>query len=89
MIKRDTTLKDVLFYNMRTIIEDDGNLVPIETNSDVPFDIERIFYVYGVRDSELRGQHSHFKTQQLLICVSGKVEVTCDDGKEKRKYLLE
>ena len=47
MIKRDTTLKDVLFYNMRTIIEDDGNLVPIETNSDVPFDIERIFYVYG------------------------------------------
>jgi len=89
MIKRDTTLKDILFYNMRTIIEDDGNLVPIETNSDVPFDIERIFYVYGVRDTELRGQHSHFKTQQLLICVSGKVEVTCDDGKEKRKYLLE
>ena len=88
-IERNTTLKDILFYNMRTIIEDDGNLVPIESNGDVPFTIQRVFYVYGVRDSEVRGQHSHYDTQQLLICVSGKVEVTCDDGEHKRKYLLE
>ena len=68
MIKK-TNIDDVLFYNMRTIIEQDGNLVPIESNGDVPFPIRRVFYVYGVRDSDVRGQHSHFKTKQLLICI--------------------
>jgi len=82
-------LNDVLFYNMRTIIEDDGNLVPIESNFDIPFPIKRIFYVYGVRDADIRGRHAHHKTKQLLICIHGKIEVLCDDGKDKRKYLLE
>jgi len=82
-------LNDVLFYNMRTIIEDDGNLVPIESNFDIPFPIKRIFYVYGVRDADIRGRHAHHKTKQLLICIHGKIEVLCDDGKNKKKYLLE
>ena len=85
----NTTLSDVLFYNMRTVIENDGNLVPIESNYDVPFLMKRIFYVYGVRDADIRGRHAHPKTKQLLICIHGKIEVLCDDGKDKRKYLLE
>jgi len=85
----NTTLSDVLFYNMRTVIENDGNLVPIESNYDVPFLMKRIFYVYGVRDADIRGRHAHHKTKQLLICIHGKIEVLCDDGKDKRKYLLE
>ena len=88
-MRKKTNIYDVLFYNMRTIIEQDGNLVPIESNGDVPFPIRRVFYVYGVRDSDVRGQHSHFKTKQLLICIHGKIEVTCDDGTNRKKYLLE
>ena len=86
---KKTTLDDVLFYNMRTVIEDDGNLVPIESNRDLPFPIKRVFYVYGVRDKDVRGEHAHHKTKQLLICISGKIEVLCDDGENSRKYLLE
>ena len=82
-------LDTILFYNMRTVIEDDGNLVPIESNFDTPFPIKRLFYVYGVRDTDVRGEHSHYKTKQLLICIHGKVEVTCKDGLGERKYLLE
>ena len=85
----NTTLKDVLFYNMRTVIENNGNLVPIESNYDIPFPMKRIFHVYGVRDTDVRGQHAHYTTKQLLICVSGKIEVLCDDGENSRKYLLE
>ena len=86
---KQITVDDVLFYNMRTVVEADGNLVPIESNQDVPFLIKRVFYVYGVKDTAPRGLHSHFKTQQLLICISGKVEVTCKDGKRERKFSLE
>ncbi len=89
MKKVKGVLDTILFYNMRTVIEDDGNLVPIESNFDTPFPIKRLFYVYGVRDTDVRGEHSHYKTKQLLICIHGKVEVTCKDGLGERKYLLE
>ena len=83
----NTILADVLFYNMRTVIENDGSLVPIESNYDIPFPIKRIFYVYGAKN--IRGKHAHHTTKQLLICVHGKIEVSCNDGVNNKKYLLE
>ena len=87
--RKQINVDDVLFYNMRTIIETNGNLVPIESNYDLPFPIRRVFYVYGVRDEGKRGNHAHFKTKQLLICLNGKIEVTCKDGYRTKTFLLE
>ena len=87
--RKQVTLSDVKFFNTRTMVEPDGNLVPIESNYDVPFPIKRIFYVYGVKDQNDRGKHAHYKTQQVLICLHGKVEVSVNDGNKKQKYLLE
>ena len=49
------TIDDVKLLNLRTFIEPDGNLVPVESKHDIPFDIKRIFYVYGVNDQNDRG----------------------------------
>ena len=87
--RKQINVDDVLFYNMRTIIETNGNLVPIESNYDLPFPIRRVFYIYGVRDEGKRGNHAHFKTKQLLICLNGKIEVTCKDGYRAKTFLLE
>ena len=35
-----------------------------------------------------RGEHSHYKTEQVLICLSGNVQVLCDDGKSKKDWAL-
>jgi len=86
---KKTTLNDVKFFNLRTIIEPDGNLIPIESNSDIPFPIRRVFYVYGVKDQNDRGKHSHYTSKQILICLRGKIEVLVDDGNISKKYLLE
>jgi mannose-6-phosphate isomerase-like protein (cupin superfamily) len=70
--------------------DEDGVLVPIEAEKQIPFKIKRIFYVYGVEDCLLpRGCHAHHKTKQVLICLNGKIEVTCKDGTEEKKFLLE
>jgi len=82
------TLNDVKLFNLRSFIEPDGNLVPIESRHDIPFDVKRIFYVYGVKDQDDRGKHSHHKTKQVLICLSGEVKVVCDDGKKRQSYML-
>ena len=83
-----TSIDDVIFYNTKSIINKKGVLCPIEAKTDVPFDINRVFYVYGVGDREKRGKHAHFKTKQVLICLSGKVEVICKDKTKEYKYLL-
>jgi dTDP-4-dehydrorhamnose 3,5-epimerase-like enzyme len=87
--KKQITINDVKFFNTRTMVEPDGNLVPIESNYDVPFHIKRIFYVYGVKNQDDRGKHAHYKTKQVLICLIGMVEVLVNDGVKEKKYLLE
>ena len=64
-----------------------GNLCVYETDYKVPFDIKRIFTVMA-KKNEIRGNHSHKICQQLLVCVSGEIEVTCDDGLNQRIYRL-
>ena len=82
------TLNDVKLIKFKTHIEPDGNLVPIEFNEDIPFKVNRIFYVYGVHDQLDRGQHGHYTTKQVLICLNGEVEVVCDDGHERKTWTL-
>lgn len=61
-----------------------GHLTPIEENYDVPYEIKRIFYIYGVPEGDVRGHHAHKKTYQTLICVHGslKVRVKTPDSEE-------
>lgn len=65
-----------------------GKLVPIESGIHIPFEIKRIFYIYGTEPNVPRGQHSHYKTKQYLISVNGSCKVTIDDGKSKQTHEL-
>ena len=66
-----------------------GNLIPLEIEKEYPtFRVKRLFYAYGFEPGELRGEHAHYTTNQLLICLQGKVHVELFDGKVIKKYLL-
>ena len=60
-----------------------GQLVAIEQLTDIPFEIKRVYYVYGTREGVTRGFHAHKKLQQMLICVHGSCKILLDDGTEK------
>jgi len=57
-----------------------GILIPIEFNS-LTFTPRRIFTVNDVPKNSIRGEHAHYETEQLLMCISGKIIVGLDDGK--------
>ncbi len=60
-----------------------GNLVVVEgSGRDVPFDIKRVFYMYGSDPDIIRGQHANRKTKFVLINVSGTSKVKVDNGEE-------
>ncbi|MCI0501804.1 MAG: FdtA/QdtA family cupin domain-containing protein [Epsilonproteobacteria bacterium] len=65
-----------------------GQLVALEANRQIPFNVKRVFYIYGTQEGVHRGNHSHYKTKQFLVAVNGSCKVTLDNGKEKETYEL-
>ena len=65
-----------------------GMLCVYEGGQQVPFDIRRVFTV-SAKAGDIRGDHAHKQCTQLLICVSGKIRVRCDDGSAVTEHLLD
>ncbi len=61
--------------------DDRGHLVICEGGIDIPFDIKRIFYIYGSDTDVIRGQHANRKSEFVLINVAGTSKVKIKDGK--------
>jgi dTDP-4-dehydrorhamnose 3,5-epimerase-like enzyme len=65
-----------------------GNLTFLESKRHVPFEIQRVFFLYDVPGGESRAGHANRTLEELLIAVSGSFDVTVDDGKEHRTFFL-
>ena len=60
-----------------------GNLVVVEGAQDIPFEIKRVFYIYGSDSEVVRGQHANRNSEFVLINVSGTSKVRVDNGFEE------
>jgi dTDP-4-dehydrorhamnose 3,5-epimerase-like enzyme len=72
--------------DLRTFTDNRGNLTVIE--KEIPFDIKRIFYIYGV-DESVRGGHRHHKTRQAAFCIQGACSISNNDGMERTDFRLD
>ena len=66
----------------------DGEVVVAEATAQVPFRIERMFALSAPAGAK-RGRHAHRLCSQFMICVSGAVDVVCEDGRKKDIFALE
>lgn len=69
-----------------TFTDKRGNLTVIE--KVIPFEIKRIFYIYGVDDS-VRGGHRHKTTKQAAICIKGSCHIYNNNSNEQKNYILD
>lgn len=69
--------------------DDRGQLVAIEGGQDLPFDVNRVYYIYDTLPGVRRGFHAHLDLQQILLCVSGSCMIHLDDGFETAEVLLD
>lgn len=65
-----------------------GNLTFIEGGHHVPFDVERVYYLYDVPGGAERGGHAHRDLHQAIIAVAGSFDVILDDGFDRKKFRL-
>ena len=66
-----------------------GCLIALEGEHDIPFEVRRVYYIYGTRSDTPRGFHAHKHLKQMLVAVSGSVTIFCEYGEKKEKYLLD
>ena len=77
----DNHSKDVRMLEFPQKGDERGHLVIVEGMQNVPFEIKRIFYIYGSEPSVIRGQHANRRTKFVLINVAGQSKVKVLDGK--------
>lgn len=83
-----TKINECNLLRLKSVLEPRGNLTFIEGDLDIPFQIKRIYYVYGVPRNGSRGGHAHRDLEQLMIALSGSFNIAVDDGKEKKVITL-
>ena len=66
-----------------------GSLVALEANKIVPFDIKRVYYIFGTGSGVARGFHAHKALKQVAVCVAGSCRMLLDDGQKKEDVLLD
>jgi dTDP-4-dehydrorhamnose 3,5-epimerase-like enzyme len=84
-----TTIDDCKLIQLPKISERKGALTPIYSGEHVPFEVQRVFYIYDVPGGEGRGAHAHKKLYQFLVSVMGAFDVVLDDGSNTRRVRLD
>jgi hypothetical protein len=65
-----------------------GNITVVEPEIQIPFNVERVYYLYDVPGGETRGGHAHYELSQLIVAASGSFDIILDDGKNKKTVHL-
>lgn len=82
------TVEDCEIVDLPIVHNDSGNITVLENQTNIPFDIKRIYYLYDIPMSAERGGHGHFNLQQYVIAGSGSFTFVLDDGKNKKEIFL-
>jgi len=83
------SVDDCKLIELPKISDPRGNLTFAEGNRHIPFDINRVYYLYDVPGGAERGGHAHKKLQQLIIAIPGSFEIVLKDGCNSRIVRLE
>lgn len=79
----------IKLIDFKTLGDDRGSLVALESHRNIPFDIKRVYYIFNTKTDVSRGFHAHHHLKQVLICVKGSCRILLDNGKSKENVILD
>nr|WP_102363924.1 FdtA/QdtA family cupin domain-containing protein [Vibrio lentus] len=80
---------DYKVVELEAMGDERGQLVAIESSNQIPFDMRRVFYVYGTSGDKARGCHANKKTKFVIISVAGSCVVSVNNGRKKEDIILD
>ncbi|MDL2215276.1 WxcM-like domain-containing protein [Dysgonomonas sp. OttesenSCG-928-M03] len=78
------TVSDCSLTELPVMKHRGGNLTPVHSSVEIPFDVKRVFFVYDIPYGKTRGMHAHKHCQQFLLAVSGSFDIELKDGTDKK-----
>ncbi len=70
------------------IPDERGNLTFVEGERHIPFNIQRVYWIYDVPGGQVRGGHAYCDLEEFIIAISGSFDVVVDDGANRSVYTL-
>ena len=80
--------KKIEIINLPKIEDDRGNLSFIEQENNIPFKVNRAYWIYDVPGGEFRGSHAFKTSEEFIVAISGSFDVILHDGIEEKKFSL-
>jgi dTDP-4-dehydrorhamnose 3,5-epimerase-like enzyme len=84
-----TTVHDCKLIDLPKISERKGAITPIYGGEHLPFEINRVYYLYDIPGGGSRGGHAHLILRELVVSIMGAFDVIVDDGFEKKRFHLD
>jgi dTDP-4-dehydrorhamnose 3,5-epimerase-like enzyme len=85
---KNTTVNDCNVLELDKKHKEKGNITVVENENDVPFEINRVYYLYDVPGGEERGGHGHKDLYQLIVAAGGSFDVVLNDGVNQKTVTL-
>ena len=79
---------EVKLLDFTEFVDKRGHLIPLEANKNIPFKINRIYFIYSINKKMSRGFHAHKKLVQVAICITGYCTIVLDDGQVRKEIDL-
>lgn len=79
----------IKLINLPLLGDERGSLVSVEAMETVPFEIRRVYYIFGTQAGVARGFHAHKSLKQVAVCLAGKCRIVLDDGLRKEQVWLD
>lgn len=80
---------EIVKYRFQQHGDERGQLVALEEQMDIPFEIKRVYYMYDTVEGVRRGYHAHRNLEQILIAVHGSCKIHLDNGTETAEVILD
>jgi len=81
-------LSEVKLLEFPKILDPRGNLSFLQNNDQLPFAVQRVYWIYDVPGGDFRGGHAYRSLQEVIISLSGSFDVVLSDGYEEKKITL-
>ncbi|AYG07301.1 WxcM-like domain-containing protein [Pseudomonas fluorescens] len=75
--------------NIQAKGDERGQLIALENNKNIPFEIKRVYYLTQTREDVARGFHAHKELMQVAVCISGRCLMKLDDGINQEEVWLD
>ena len=81
-------MKKERIISLQKIIDSRGNLSFFESNTHIPFEINRTYWIYDVPRDKFRESYAFIKSDEFIVALSGSFDIYLSDGRSEKKYSL-